>query len=99
MAGELPLKRSNALMGELWLTMKNTAKWQLSSSVLHGFISATQKAFTYAQDLNKSLNDIRIVTNYNTGDMAKFAKEANAAAKALNTTTKAYADASLIYFQ
>jgi hypothetical protein len=31
--------------------------------------------------------------------MASFAREANKAAKALNTTTKAYTDASLIYFQ
>jgi hypothetical protein len=30
--------------------------------------------------------------------MQKFAKEANAAAKALNTTTRAYTEASLIYF-
>jgi hypothetical protein len=31
--------------------------------------------------------------------MADFAKEANSAAKALGTTTKEYAKASLIYFQ
>jgi hypothetical protein len=44
------------------VTMKNTAKWQLSSSVLHGFMGAVQGAYGYAKDLNKSLNDIRIVT-------------------------------------
>jgi hypothetical protein len=31
--------------------------------------------------------------------MASFAAEANKAAKALHTTTTAYTDASLIYFQ
>ena len=98
-SGEVPLKRSNALMGELWHTMKNTAKWQLSSSVLHGFISSVQTAYSYAQDLNKSLNDIRVVTNYSSDSMASFAKQANKAAKALNTTTKNYTEASLIYFQ
>jgi hypothetical protein len=30
--------------------------------MLHGFMSAVQGAFTYAQDLNESLNNIRIVT-------------------------------------
>ncbi len=98
-AGEVPLKKTNAMMGELWTTMKNTAKWQLSSSIIHGFMSAVQEAFTYAQDLNKSLNDISIVTEYSSDRMASFAREANKAAKALNTTTKAYTDASLIYFQ
>jgi hypothetical protein len=31
--------------------------------------------------------------------MSKFAKEANAAAKALSTTTTAYTNASLIFYQ
>jgi hypothetical protein len=48
--------------------------------------------------LDKSLNNISIVTGYGADRMARFAKEANAAAKALNTTTTKYTDASLIYF-
>jgi hypothetical protein len=79
--------------------MKNTARWQLSSSVLHGFIGAVQSAFGYAKDLNKSLNDIRIVTGQNADQMARFADQANRAAKALSTTTNAYAKAALIYYQ
>jgi hypothetical protein len=34
---EVPLKRSNAAITELWTTLKNTARWQISSSILHGF--------------------------------------------------------------
>jgi hypothetical protein len=45
------------------------------------------------------LNDIRIVTGYDTDKMSTFAKEANKAAKALSTTTNEYTKASLIYFQ
>jgi hypothetical protein len=45
------------------------------------------------------LNNIRIVTGNSVDEMAKFAQEANKAAKALSTTTTAYTDASLIYFQ
>jgi hypothetical protein len=51
-------------MKEFAVTMKNTVKWQLSSSMLHGFMGAIQSAYGYAQDLNKSLTDIRIVTGY-----------------------------------
>jgi hypothetical protein len=96
---EVPMKRANAALEEMWTTMKNTARWQISSSILHGFMGAVQSAYGYAQDLNESLNDIRIVTGYNTNQMAKFAKEANKAAKALSTTTTEYTNASLIYFQ
>jgi hypothetical protein len=43
-------------------TLKNTARWQLSSSILHGFMGTIQYAHRYAQNLNESLNNIRIIT-------------------------------------
>ena len=61
-------------MKEFAVTMKNTVKWQLSSSMLHGFMGAVQSAYGYAQDLNESLNNIRIVTGYNIDKMAQFAE-------------------------
>ena len=94
-----PMFRISKRMQEFAVTMKNTVKWQLSSSMLHGFMGAVQSAYGYAKDLNKSLNDIRIVTGYNTDKMAEFAEQANKAAKALSTTTTDYTNASLIYFQ
>lgn len=96
---EIPLKRTGKLANELWTTLKNTARWQLSASLLQGFTGAIQKAFRYSQDLNKSLNDIRIVTGASVEDMSRFAIEANKSAKALSATTNEYAKASLIYFQ
>ena len=93
------LIKSQGLLSGLFVTLKNTAKWQISSMVLHGFINSITTAYNYAQDLNESLNNIRIVTGYNAEYMAKFADEANRAAKALSTTTTAYTNASLIYFQ
>jgi hypothetical protein len=33
--------------------------------MLHGFMGGLQSAVGYAKDLNRSLNDIRIVTGYN----------------------------------
>ena len=99
MSAEIPLKRTSKLFDDLWITMKNTMKWQLTSSVMHGFVGTMKSAVGYAQDLNKSLNNIRIVTGYNTDQMAKFARQANEVAKVLKTTTTAYTDAALIYYQ
>lgn len=96
---EVPLKRTNTLLNGFKTTLANTARWQISSSILHGFMGSVQQAFGYAQDLNESLNNIRIVTGLNTDQMAAFAKEANAAAQALSTTTTEYTNASLIFFQ
>lgn len=98
-SAEIPIRRSNKLVTEMWTSLKNTARWQISSSVLHGFTGALQSAYGYAEDLNESLNDIRIVTGQSIDQMADFAREANKAAKALSTTTTEYTKASLIYYQ
>jgi hypothetical protein len=47
-ASEIPIKRSNAMLTEMWTTLKNTARWQISSSILHGFMGALQSAYGYA---------------------------------------------------
>ena len=99
MRAEVPLRKTSALLHEFGVTLKNTARWQISSSILHGFMGSVQTAYHYAEDLNRSLNNIRIVTGQNTDQMASFAKQANEAAKALSTTTTKYTDAALIYYQ
>ena len=96
---EVPIRQSNKLLSEFATTLKNTARWQISSSILHGFIGSLQGAYRYAQDLNESLNNIRIVTGNNIEQMSQFAEQANKAAKALSTTTTAYTNAALIYYQ
>ena len=98
-SADTPVTRVNKKLAEMGTTLKNTARWQISSSILHGFMGSVQSAYGYAQDLNRSLNDIRIVTGQNIEQMSKFAVEANRAAKALSTTTTDYTNASLIYFQ
>lgn len=96
---ERPVISLGSRLNGLLTTLKNTARWQISSSILHGFMGALQGAYGYAQDLNKSLNNIRVVTGQNTEQMAKFAETANKAAKTLSTTTTSYTDAALIYYQ
>nr|DAK07883.1 MAG TPA: hypothetical protein [Caudoviricetes sp.] len=50
--------------------MKNTMRWQLTSSVLHGFVGALEQAYGYTKDLDRSLNEIRIVSGQSAEDMA-----------------------------
>lgn len=96
---DAPIFKLNGRLGEFVTTLKNSARWQISSDILHGFQSALNSAVSYAKELDESLNNIRIVTGKGTEDMANFAKQANEAAKALGTTTTNYTDASLIYYQ
>ena len=96
---ETPTIRLNGHIQNLLDDLIKVTRWQLSSSIMHGFMGAVQTAHGYAQDLNESLTNIRIVTGQNTDEMAKFAEKANDAAKALSTTTVDYSDAALIYYQ
>ena len=98
-SAEIPTRRVNKALAEMGTTLKNTIKWQFSSSMLHGLMSATQSAYRYAQDLNESLNNIRIVTGSSADEMDKFAIKANKAAKSLSASTLEYTNASLIYYQ
>ena len=96
---EMPMKRVSALVDNMAKSLKQTLQWQISSSVIHGFTGALSSAYGYAQDLNRSLNDIRIVTGQNADFMERYAASANKAAKALSATTNEYAKASLIFYQ
>lgn len=96
---EVPLRQTNKTIKDLAQSLKNTIKWEISSTTVHSLESALSGAVSYVKGLNSSLNDIRIVTGQSAEDMAKFAEQANRAARALSTTTKAYSDASLIYYQ
>ena len=96
---DVPLRTTNKLLSEFKTTLMNTARWQLSSSILHSFMGTLQSAYRYAQDLNESLTNIQIVTGHNTEYMSQFADKANKAAQSLSTTTTAYTDAALIFYQ
>lgn len=99
MNGQMPIRQTNMAIDKLWGSMKNVATWQISSKILYGFINQINTAYQYAQDLNESLNNIRIVTGYGADEMSNFADQANKAAKALSTSTLEYTKATQIYFQ
>ena len=95
----LQLKESHSLLDKMSQTMANTVRYGISSSVFNTLTNRLQQSYEFSKQLNTSLNDIRIVTDKSADDMARFAVQANKAAKALGGTTQDYAKASLIYFQ
>ena len=93
------IKQTNKLLDKMAITFANTVRFGISSSIFNNMTGAIKKAVGYAEDLDESLTAIRIVSNKSADDMARFAKEANSAAKSLGSTTLDYTDASLIYYQ
>lgn len=91
--------RLNTLATKLFTTLGNTLRWQISSMALTSLYTGISTAFNYAKDLNKTLNDIRIVTGDSTEQMDRFAKSANKMAKEIDSTTLDVSKATLIYRQ
>ena len=95
----IQLKTSSKLLDEMATTLSNTVKWGISSSIVNNMSGSIQKAWSFARDLDESLNSIRIVSGKSADEMARFAVEANKAAKSLGATTLDYTEAALIYEQ
>jgi hypothetical protein len=74
---EIPAIRLSNTLRKFGATLLNTLRWQVSSSLLSGFMSTISEAVQYVEDLNGSLNNIRIVTGYGADEMDRFAEKAN----------------------
>ena len=92
-------KQTNVFLDKMADTMANTVRWGVTSSIFNNIVGSVQKAYYYIEDLDTSINDIQIVTEKSADEMARFAEQANNAAKALATTTTDYTQGALIYYQ
>lgn len=93
------LKKSNQLLDKMAITMSNTIRFGISSAIFNKVTGSISEAYNYAKKLDKSLNDIRIVSGASADEMDRFAVKANKAAKELSSTTLNYSKAALIYYQ
>lgn len=98
-SANVQLNRSNTFINNIVKTFADSAKWSMAYGLINKVSQSVIDAISYVKDLDTSLNDIRIVTGKSEENMRAFAKEANKAAIALGSSTKAYTDASLIYYQ
>lgn len=95
----IQLKQTSQTLDKMAITLKNTIRYGISSSIFNNLTNSIQKAYDYSVKLDTSLNDIRIVTEKSAEEMDKFAVRANRVAKDLGRSTKDFTEASLIYYQ
>jgi len=93
------IKQTNAFLDNIANTLFNTVKYTAFNNILSSISSTVSHSYGYVKDLDRSLNDIRIVTSKSADEMKEFATQANNAAKALAVTTSDYTEGSLIYYQ
>lgn len=93
------LKTTSKILDSFAVTFKNTVRYGISSSIFNNLSNSISKAYDYSVKLDKSLNDIRIVSDKSAADMERFAISANKAARELGRSTLDYTKASTIFFQ
>lgn len=93
------MEKTETVLDRMAQTLSNTLKWNIASSAINMLSGEVQQAYGYVNSLDRSLNDIRIVTGQSAEEMQNFAEQANDAALALGQQTTEYTNASLIYAQ
>lgn len=93
------IKQSDKIIAKMAETLGNTLKWNIASGAINKMSGSIQEAWGFTKALDSSLNDIQIVTGKSADQMDKLADRANKVATSLGTTTKAYTDAALTFYQ
>lgn len=93
------MKSVSKTTDKIFNTLGNTVRWGVIASGFQYVLNGAHSAVQYMADLDKSLTNIRLVTDESKESMRQFAQYANDAAKSLGSTTVAYTDAALIYAQ
>lgn len=93
------IERSNSQIDKLFTTFSNTFRWGLVSSFFSNFMNSIHQSVDYVKELDDSLTQIMLVTDYNRDAMNQYAKSANEAAKAVSMTTTGMTNASLVFAQ
>ena len=92
-------KSISSFADKIFNTMGNTVRWGITATIFQTIQNSLYRAVGYVQELDTSLNNIRIVTSASNEDMRNFALYANEAAQAIGASTTSFTDAAQLYAQ
>ena len=93
------IKRTSKTIDNMFNSFANTARWGIISTAFNGIRNSVYDSIQYIKELDDSLTQIMLVTDYSRQNMNDYAKQANEAAKTLGSTTTAMTNASLVFAQ
>lgn len=96
---DVGLKSISKTTDKVFNTIGNTVRWGVVASGFQGMMNALHESVEYVKDLDRSLTDIMMVTDYSRQQMNEYAKSASEAAKAIGSTTVSMTDATLVFAQ
>lgn len=93
------VKSTSKAVDKIFNTIGNTVRWGVVSSAFNQMTNSIYQSVEYVKELDNSLTQIMLVTDYSRENMNDFARSANEAAKNLGSTTTAMTNASLVFAQ
>lgn len=93
------LKRTSTTVDKMFNTISNTVRWGVVSSGFSAMLNSLHQSVDYVKELDDSLTQIMLVTDYSREQMNEYAKSANEAAKALGATTVDVTRGSQVFAQ
>lgn len=80
-------------------TIGNTVRWGVIASGFSSMMNSIHSAVDYVKELDSSLTDIMMVTDYSKQQMNEYAKSANEVAKSLGSTTTQVTSGTTVFAQ
>ena len=93
------IRRSSSTLDKMFNTIGNTVRWGIVSSGFSQILDSLHQSVDYVKELDDSLTQIMLVTDYSREQMNEYAKSANEAARALGSTTTSVTQGSLVFAQ
>ena len=93
------LKRTSTTVDKMFNTISNTVRWGVVSSGFSAMLNSLHQSVDYVKELDDSLTQIMLVTDYSRQQMQEYAKSANEAAKSLGATTVDVTRGSQVFAQ
>lgn len=93
------LKATSSTMDKIFNTVGNTVRWGIVASGFNMIKASMQDSIKYVKELDNSLTQIMLVTDYSRKQMNDYAKSANEAAKAVGLTTTPMTNGTLVFAQ
>jgi len=93
------IKSVSKTTDKMMTTLGNTVRWGVIASGFQEMMNSLHNATQYVKDLDTSLTNIMMVTDYSRDAMNEYAKTANQVAKNIGSTTVAMTDATTVFAQ
>lgn len=96
---QTPISKADTALDKFGRTLINSLRYNIVNNFVDSILSKGGDVISFFEDVDKNLNNIRIVSGKTTEEMAGFTTQSMAYAREMGVLTNTYLKASEIYYQ